>query len=184
MLLVSVFIPYAGIAVFIAGLVLILVAVKYIADTLQDRNILNNMLIFVVMAIVGFVVLILFVLATVFTFIGLPGVGFDIGEPPDITEGDFIALFVGIIVGALVAWIIYLIGAIFMKRSYDAIADRLGVNAFRTTALIFLIGAALLIIGIGAILIFVAGILQIVAFFSIPDQMPQPAMATAPPPVQ
>ncbi len=58
------------------------------------------------------------------------------------------------------------------------------MNAFRTTALIFLIGAALLIIGIGAILIFVAGILQIVAFFSIPDQMPQPAMATAPPPVQ
>lgn len=180
LLLVSPFVPLAGIVVFIVGIILILLAVNYISDVLQDRAIWNNMLIFVVLAIVGFAVLTFFVFATVFSFIGLPGAGFEIGQPPDITGGDLIALFVGIILGAVIAWVMYLVGAVFMKRSYDAIANRLGVSMFSTTALIFLIGAVLLVIAIGALLIFVAGILQIVAFFSIPDQ-PQPAMAAAPP---
>lgn len=184
LLLLSPFVPFAGLVLFIVGIVLVLVAVRHVADVMQDRAVFTNMLIFVVLAIVAFAVLTLFVLVALFPFIGFPGVGtgFEIVEPPDFTEGDVIAFIVAIIVGVLVAWILYLVAAIFMKRSYDAIAERLGVSMFRTTALIFLIGAALLIVLIGTIVIFVAGILQIVAFFSIPEQLPQPAMATTRPP--
>jgi len=43
---------------------------------------------------------------------------------------------------------------------------------FRTTGLLFLIGAATLIVLVGFVILFIAAILQIVAFFSIPEQLP------------
>ncbi len=80
----------------------------------------------------------------------------------------------------MIAWIIYIISAIFYKKSFDAISDGLGVGMFHTAALIFLIGAVLVIIGVGVFLILIAGILQIVAFFSIPEELPQPVTAAPP----
>ncbi len=77
-----------------------------------------------------------------------------------------------------------IISAIFLRKSYEKIATHLNVNMFRTAALLYLIGAALVIVfGLGFILLFVAQILLIVAFFSIPDQMPmaQPAAQPASP---
>jgi len=43
---------------------------------------------------------------------------------------------------------------------------------FRTTGLLFLIGAATLIVLVGFVILFIAAILQVVAFFSIPEQLP------------
>jgi len=68
--------------------------------------------------------------------------------------------------------IIVLISTVFLKKSYDAIALKLKVNMFHTTGLLFLIGAATLIVGVGVVILFIAAILQIVAFFSIPEQVP------------
>ncbi len=65
-----------------------------------------------------------------------------------------------------------MIASIFLKRSYDNIGTRLNIGMFHTTGLLYLIGAATLIIGVGFIIAIVAAILQIVAFFSIPEQMP------------
>ena len=65
---------------------------------------------------------------------------------------------------------------------------KLNVGTFHTTGLLYLIGAALTIIFVGLVIVFIAEILQIVAFFSIPEQMPmgpQPMpgqMGTPPPP--
>ncbi len=50
-------------------------------------------------------------------------------------------------------------------------SQKLGVGMFSTTGLIYLIGAALTIVFVGVILLFVALILNIVAFFSIPDNL-------------
>ncbi len=49
---------------------------------------------------------------------------------------------------------------------------RLNIGMFHTTGLLYLIGAALTILFIGLVIVFIAEILQIVAFFSIPEQMP------------
>jgi uncharacterized membrane protein len=64
------------------------------------------------------------------------------------------------------------VSAIFLRRSYDKIGMRLNVNMFHTTGLLYLIGAALTIVIVGLFIVLIAEILQIVAFFSIPEQPP------------
>ncbi len=174
------FIPFGSLIIPIVGLILVLIAVNFIANVLNDRAIFTNMIISVVLGIVALLVLFLMVLAVVAAFIGIPGPGVELIEPP--AEGDIIAFIAALILGLAIAWIIYVVSAVFMKRSFDAIATGTGTNLFHTTALLFLIGAILLIaLGIGVLLIFVASILMIVAFFTLPDELPGPA-APAPPP--
>jgi len=186
LVLIAGFIPSAGFVVAIIGFILILIAVKYVSDALNDRTIFNNMTIAVILAIVGFVAFFVAVVGAIYSFIGLGGFSsFTPGNPP---STNFIALITSIIIGAVIAWVFFLVGSIFLKRSYDTVATRLNIGMFHTTGLLYLIGAALTIVfGIGLIIVFIAEILQIVAFFSIPEQMPmgpQPMpgqMGTRPP---
>ena len=72
----------------------------------------------------------------------------------------------------LIVWIIfYILSAVYLKKSFDGIAQGTRVDMFKTTGLIYLIGAILIFIGIGFIILFIAQILMIVAFFSLPDQL-------------
>ena len=71
----------------------------------------------------------------------------------------------GDIAGLAVMWIVFIVAAYFQRKSYSVIARRLNVGMFGTAALIFLIGAALVIVIIGFLLLFVAQILFVVAFF-------------------
>lgn len=174
-------IPAAGFLLAIAGFVLTLLAVKYISDSLQDRSIFNNMIIAVILAIVGVVVGAIVVFASVFRFVGL---GFLQGgfispgfNPSTINPGDYIGLFIGVIAGLAIVWVILIISAIFLRRSYSSIANKLNVNMFNTAALLFLIGAALTIVLVGFLIIFIAIILQIVSFFSITEVASQPQQA-------
>ena len=187
LVLIAGFIPSAGFVVAIIGFILILIAVKYVSDVLTDRTIFNNMIIAVILAIVGFVAFFVAVVGAIYSFIGLGG--FSSFTPGTAPSTDFIALLTSIIIAAAIAWVFFLVGSIFLKRSYDTVATRLNVGLFHTTGLLYLIGAALTIVfGIGLIIVFIAEILQIVAFFSIPEQMPmgpQPMpgqMGTPPPP--
>jgi uncharacterized membrane protein len=168
----------------IIGFILVLFAVKYVADVLGDRTIFNNMIIAVVLLIIGLVALIAIVLNAVASYIGFGSFSFThVTTPP----ANLIALITEIIIGWVVAWVFFLISSIFLKRSYDTIGQRLNVGMFHTTGLLYLIGAALTIIFVGVIIVFVAEILQIVAFFSIPEQTqmaPQPMPGQMGPPPQ
>jgi len=88
-----------------------------------------------------------------------------------IPSGFFAALGFVVLAGVIL-WVCILISTVFVKRSYDTIATKLRVDMFRTTGLLFLIGAATLIVLVGFVILFIAAILQIVAFFSIPEQLP------------
>jgi len=74
-------------------------------------------------------------------------------------------------IGGAIAAILLIVSAWFMKQSYDMIAEETGVRTFHTVALLYLVGAVLLLVLIGALVIFVAAILEIVAFFSLPDEL-------------
>jgi len=163
-------IPYAGAVLAIVGFIMILIAVKYIADVLGDQKIFNNMIISVVLAIIGIVVGVLVVLSAVYSLIGLGRYTYTPGT--NTLPTGFSAVIVSIIAGLIVIWIFYLVASIFLKRSYDTIATRLNIGMFHTTGLLYLIGAATAIIFVGFIIVFIAEILQIVSFFSLPDQMP------------
>ena len=178
-------IPYAGAVLSIVGFIMILIAVKYIADVLGDQKIFNNMIISVVLAIIGIVVAVVVVLSAVYSLIGLGRYTYTPGTTTLPT--GFSAVIVSIIAGLVVIWIFYLVASIFLKRSYDTIATRLNIGMFHTTGLLYLIGAATAIIFVGFIIVFIAEILQIVAFFSLPEQMlmgpqPMPGQMGPPPP--
>jgi uncharacterized membrane protein len=170
LVLIGGFIPSAGFVVSIIGFILILIAVKEVSDALADKTIFNNMIIAVVLAIVGMVAFVVAVLGALFSLVGLGG--FSSFMPGTAPSAGFIAVITSIIIGAVIAWVFFLVGSIFLKRSYDAIATRLNIGMFHTTGLLYLIGAALTIVFAGIIIVFIAEILQIVAFFSIPEQMP------------
>ena len=179
LLLIGSFIPFVGIVVVIVGFILVLLAVKYISEAVSDRSIYDNMLFFVILAIIGSVVAVLFVFTALLPFLG-PGF-----QPPtdplDITAPLAIFAVVTVLIGLVIAWIVSIVAALFLRRSFNSISKHLGVGLFGTSALLYFIGAILLVVIVGFVLIFIAEILMIVAFFSIPEQQPAPAMAQPPP---
>ena len=184
LVLIGTFLGAPGAVLAIIGFILVLVAVKYVADIFSNQTIFNNMIIAVVLSIIGIIALIAIVLSAFSSFIGFGNFSFMPGTAP---PAGFFAFITSIIIGAAVAWIFFLIASIFLKRSYDTIGTRLNIGMFHTTGLLYLIGAATFILGVGILIIIVAEILQIVAFFSIPEQMamgpqPMPGQMGTPPP--
>src|SRR2546427_10914614 len=176
--------PSVGPVLSIAGLIMTLVAVKYISDVLADKRIFKNMIVSVILGIGGIIVLVAFVFAAIARFIGVGNLfGASPGVPPTIPASDIISLIASLAIGLLAAWVLIVISAVFLRMSYKSVAARLNVGLFGTAALLYLIGAALTIILIGFVLIFVAQILLIVAFFSLADALSLPPSGTAPAPM-
>ena len=84
-----------------------------------------------------------------------------------------LSMMLPVVIGLLLFWILFIISAIYMRKSYNSMGKRLNVNMFITSK-INLIGSISSIILIGFLLFFIAQVLQIVAFFSIPDEIPEP----------
>ncbi len=162
-------IPNVGFVLAIVGFILILVAVKNVSESVNEPGIFNDMIIAVILAIVGLVVFGVIVIVAFFSFFNFKQFG-------TITPGTVPPSVLGaiglLIAGLVVVWVFYLVSAIFLRRSYERIGMRLNVNMFQTTGLLYLIGAALTIILVGFLILLIAEILQIVAFFSIPEQLP------------
>jgi len=140
----------------IVGYILILIATKYVSDELGDKSIFDNMLYAVIAGIVG-VAAAAFIIFTGAAFSAISFAASAIG---------------GVIVGLAIAWVFLIVSSIFIRRSYNAMAIRLNIGYFRTAGLLYFIGAILTIILVGFIILFVAAIIQIIAFFGIPDAVP------------
>jgi uncharacterized membrane protein len=163
-------IPNVGFVLAIVGFILILVAVKNVSESVNEPGIFNDMIIAVVLSIVGLVVFGVIVIVAFFSFLNFR----QFGTPtPGMVPPGILGAIGLLIVGLVVVWVFYLVSAIFLRRSYERIGMRLNVNMFQTTGLLYLIGAALTIILVGFLILLIAEILQIVAFFSIPEQLPQ-----------
>jgi uncharacterized membrane protein len=177
------FVPYnVGAVLVIVGWILIIVALKNISDTVQEGSIFSNALISAILAIVGTVAFAIVVASAILGFIGLGGVP-TTGSLP--TSG-FIGLVTGIVAGLLVVWVLAVFSSFFLWRSFKTVSARLNMGLFRTGALIYFIGSILTIILVGFLLTFVAQIIFVIAFFSLPDNppqalAPQPQMMGAPP---
>lgn len=144
----------------IIGYILILIAINDVSKYLQDRSIFKNTLIAVALEIVGSAVG-LFIL-----FGGLLSSMFTGG----------LSVVPGLIAALAVTWLFLVAAALFLRRSYDTMALKLGIGSFRTTGMLFLIGAGLVIlVGLGFIVIFVGEIFQAISFFAIPEQPGQTA---------
>ena len=180
LMLVGGFVPTGFLS--IVGFILVVVAVKYISDEVRDKSIFNNFLLFVILNIVAVVA----IFALVFYAIGGWSyfAVFTSGEFTITDYNSFINFLEDILIicilGFVIYWILSIVAALFLKKSFDSITKFTRVDLFKTTGLVYLIGAFLLIIGIGAFIILIADILMIIAFFSLPDTL-QPAGGVAPP---
>lgn len=170
-------VPVLGWILSLVGAVMTLIAIKYISDIVADSAIFRNMLVAVVLALAGLIVGVAVILSTFYKVIGLGSFTGSVGSfsfPTNLPVASIIGLITGALAGLAVIWILLIISAVFVRMSYGSIAAKLGVSMFGTAGLLYLIGAALSIILVGFVLIFVAQILNVVAFFSIPDQPVQP----------
>ena len=176
-------VPRLGLILGFVGFILELIAIKYISEFLADNSIFNNMIVSVLASIAGLILALIFIIAVVFSFIGLSGIQWvpNVGPsmPSDVKTSNAVGLLFGILAGLAVVWVCFVISAIFRRRSYNAIGTKLGVRLFETVALLYLIGAVTTVILVGFLILLLAEVLQIVAFFSIPELPPPPDQVTA-----
>ena len=180
------FVPNAGAIFGIAGFIMILVAVKKVADELENRKVFSDMMTAVILAIIGVAVASLVVFTTVFSAFqnGYFSSGYPYTPSTTITTAQWVAFGLAIGLGLLIAWLFFLFSSLYLRRSYNAIGAELDVHMFGTAGLLYFIGAATAIIAVGFVLLFVAQILTAVAFFSIPEKRPEKRpMTTSVPPV-
>lgn len=180
--LVGSFIPFIeimylelGVILFIAGWVLVVIAIKYIADETKHGPIFKNYLVYFVCSILAIVatavILIIGCGLPVFFLVGYMGGGS--------IDPDFIIALIGALIMAIVVtWILMIIGTIYLRKSYNSIAKYTKVDLFRTTGTVYFIGAITLIVLVGALILLIAKILEIVSFFSLPDKIPIAAEAS------
>jgi uncharacterized membrane protein len=175
-------IPTFGWVLGIAGLVLVLLAIRDISKVVGDRSIFDNMVKSVLLAIGAIAVAAVTVAGVVYRVLGIGSfVGSTFVFPSSVPVADYFGLAL-IVAGGLVAiWAILTVSAVFVRRSYKSMADKLNVKRFETAGKFYLIGAATSIIGVGLILVFVAEILQAISFLSITEnQQTAPVMQQTP----
>lgn len=174
LMLIGGFIPYAGPVVSIVGLVLLFIAVKSISELVKDDEIFRNYLIHFVFSIISIVAIFVIIL------IGFGVVGgfswISSLEGADITDfASFWDYFGGIIGAAVIAlvvgWILGIIAAIYLRRSYNGIAKHTKVSLFKTTGTVYFIGAITTIVLVGFLILFIGRIIEIIAYFSLPDDL-------------
>ncbi|MEM4297158.1 MAG: DUF996 domain-containing protein [Nitrososphaerota archaeon] len=176
LLMVLSIIPNTGPVLYIVGLVLVLIAVKQIADILKEQRIFNNVLTSVILGIVGLAVGAAVGFAGFFSLfrfdiMDLGRLGRD-GFFGLFTRGQLLGFAITFIIALVVVWIFLIVSSVFLRRGLTEMGSRLGVGYFGTAGLLFLIGSVLVVVLVGFIIIFVASIILTVAFFSLPEHPP------------
>lgn len=144
----------------LVGIILVLIAMKGLAEYYNENDIFQNALYGLIFGIIG---VIAFIAVLIMFIIGITVVA--PGTAPLAGLGVFIII-------VIVTYVFSLIGAIFYKKSLDILSEKSAEKMFGTAGLVLLIGAIIPLIG--EVLRFVAWILAAVGFFSIktPTQLP------------
>jgi uncharacterized membrane protein len=157
LLVIGSFVPFLS----LVGIILLLVGLRDLARHYNDNSIFQNALYAVIFGIIGIVAA-----GVLLVSLFISG------------AGAFLGLAAGIIGALIVAFIFYILMALYFRRAFDSLADKSGQGMFRTAGLLLLVGAVLTIVIVGLVLIFIAWILVTVAFFS----MTSTATSQQPPP--
>jgi uncharacterized membrane protein len=141
----------------LAGLVLILIALKKFAEETKKEAIFRDFLVATAIALAYMFAVFLFWLLFLFIHSG--------GS----LQGPEIAIFSLFIL--FLTWIAGTISASYARKSFEALAQVSGESLFSSAGKLFSLGAILLIILVGSILIFIGEVYSIVAFFTLPDKL-------------
>jgi uncharacterized membrane protein len=149
------------------GIILVLIAMKGMADYYNEDDIFKCALMGFIFGIIGVIALVSVILMFAFGFAATTSV-----VTPFAGFGLIITTFV-------VLYVFSLISAIFYRNSLNILSEKSGEQTFNTAGLILLIGAAIPLIG--EILKLLAWILAAVGFFNIKisTQLPTPTPTVA-----
>jgi uncharacterized membrane protein len=154
----------------VIGLILLFIGLKGLADNYSEpgiyRNALNG-LIFGIVGVVTAAVVIFGLWSSMFS-------GFMAGN-----FATLIPVIIGLVVGAIILFVFYLLSALYFRKVFSALAQKTGVQQFETAATLLFYGAILTIVLVGFVLIFVAWIIAAVAFFQIRTPVQQVAYQPA-----
>jgi len=154
----------------LVGIILLLVAMRRLADYYEDKGIFDNALWGFIFGIIGIVGAIIVFFLFIFT-----------GAIWSVTTGFAVPLAIGSIIAAIVVWFVFsLLQAIYYRKAFAILSEKSEEKMFDTAGLLLLIGAILTIILIGALVSLVAWILVAVGFFAI-KTLPTPLPPLAPP---
>jgi uncharacterized membrane protein len=156
----------------IVGIILVMIAMKGLAEYYNENSIFQD-------ALYGIIFYIIAIVAAAVVLMGALFGGMLVSPGADV-----LAIMGGVILAAVVMFIFYLLGSLFFKKSFNTLSTKSGEKMFDTAGLLMLLGAVLTIILIGVILLLVAWILAAVAFFSmkIPTAQPTATTPQLPPP--
>ena len=158
--LVGGFIPYLRWVLPLAGLVLVLLALKKISDETGKPTIFKDFLVSVIFMAIGNILFSAMLAMGLITFLSSLGKGANI---PHFGSVFFASL--------LLCWVFLIIGAYFLLTSFNSLAEATGEGTFKTAAILIFFGAILSIIIIGYVVSFVGEIIEVAAFFSLPDRL-------------
>jgi uncharacterized membrane protein len=177
----------------LAGLILVLVALRGFSNHYQERGIFGNAIYGVAVAVLGAIIVGVLAFAVVLSNIKdlitqiYPGWNGDWstlqGMTPSTTNivpSDIFPLIGGLIVVLVIAWVVIIIAAFFIYRSLKQVSNKSNVGLFGTAGLILLIGAIIPVFGL--ILMWISALILAIAFFTLKSQEHPIATSTSPPP--
>jgi len=164
----------------IIGLILVLIAIKYIADETKDHSIFQNYLWYFIICVIATAVTIGIMTVSFGAAGGFSLLSMIQTQGGQVTNSTAVMNLLknmvgGCLVALVIGWILMIVGTLFLRKSFDGIAEHTNVKLFATTGLLFFIGAITLIVLVGAFILLIAVILEIVAFFSLPESLPKAA---------
>jgi uncharacterized membrane protein len=157
-------IPYIGWVLSIVGLVLVLVAIKKIADMTDRREIFQDYIKAFILGVISIVAFFVLLWGSILSMLGsLSGFGS--------AEAALGTGFGGIILAVIASLALSITAAYFQRRSFRKITEETGEKLFATTGNTYFIGSILVVILVGFLIQFIAAIMEIAAFFSLPDEL-------------
>jgi uncharacterized membrane protein len=157
----------------IVGNVLIFCAVKRISDSVDDKEIFRNILVWFILQFVVITILFfaIFVFLSRFELTPFRSL-YDIFAVPGMVEFNTIFSVLWPLIAVLIAtWPALIVSAWFLKRCYERIANRTGTEIFGAVGYWYYWGTRLAIVFVGFIIIMIALILQIMAFYFLPSSI-------------
>jgi uncharacterized membrane protein len=188
----EIFFILIGIAWFI-GYVLFIIAMRYLSQYYNEPAIFRSTFYGFIVNIIAAVAVTIIEIILIFTSIARLSTGTTVPAialatptptiPPSVSS--FLTQFIiGYLAVLAVAFVLAIVSGIFYMRGFNKLAEKSGVDNFKTAGLLYLIGAATAIIGIGALIQWIAWIFAAMGYRSLKPKEPltSPSTYTLPQP--
>jgi uncharacterized membrane protein len=153
-------VPFLG----LIGIILLLIGLKGLSNDYNSPSIFQNALYGFIFGIISIIILSITMITIFFvrmsTIISMDGM----------MMGPFRMFGIELILALLlliITFVLFLLSAIFYKRSFDIIAEKSGEKLFNTIGILLIIGSVLIILLVGYIILIATWIIAAIAFFSI-----------------